>query len=121
MYSQSVPEGGPIATSFTYDDSNEDFTILDNTIEEEGHTIDDPVFGMKIKFFEKEATFKQKVKIEGDISKISGYVEFMVCDDTRCLPPTEVDLVFNISGKKTAIKTPKKDTFKTSVIINYCF
>ena len=27
-----------------------------------------------------------------------GEVEFMVCDDTRCLPPTYVDLNFDLSN-----------------------
>ncbi|MEP5340884.1 MAG: hypothetical protein ABJL44_08205 [Algibacter sp.] len=27
----------------------------------------------------------------------------MVCDDMRCLPPTEVDLVFNLPKKSKAV------------------
>ncbi|WP_348636598.1 cytochrome c biogenesis protein CcdA [Mariniflexile litorale] len=99
LYSQNVPENGPIATTFTYDDSEGGFNIVGNTSEEEGHTIDDPVFGMKIKFFEKSAIFKQKVIVESDIKSINAFVEFMVCDDSRCLPPTEVDLVFILSDE----------------------
>lgn len=107
LYSQSVPENGPIATSFIYDDSNQNFKILGNTSEENGHTIDDPVFGMKIKFFENSAIFKQKIKLTASTSQINASVEFMVCDDTRCLPPTEIDLVFNISEIKAISKTTK--------------
>lgn len=100
LYSQNVPEDGPIPTSFTYKNNNTDFITNGITIEEEGHTIDDPVFNMKIKFFEDTAIFVQKVKILENVSTINGLVEFMVCDDTRCLPPTEVDLVFNILSNK---------------------
>lgn len=99
LYSQNVPEDGPTATTFTYDDRKGAFKISGNTLEEEGHTVDDPVFGMKIKFFETSATFKQKITIEGDVNSIDGFVEFMVCDDSRCLPPAEVELTFNISDK----------------------
>ena len=53
LYSQNVPEDGPIPTSFVYDESNGAFKFIDNTSEEKGQTIDDPVFQMKIKFFEK--------------------------------------------------------------------
>ena len=102
LYSQDVPEGGPIPTTFTYDDSNENFKIIGNTEEEKGETIDDPVFEMKIKFFEKKATFKQKITIEPGITTINAFVEFMVCDDSRCLPPTEVDLKFNLSENSKA-------------------
>ncbi|MDN3665851.1 protein-disulfide reductase DsbD family protein [Algibacter miyuki] len=96
LYSQNVPENGPIPTTFVYDDSEGGFKIIGNTEEEEGHIVDDPVFGMEIKFFENKATFKQKVEVEAGKSSISGFVEFMVCDDTRCLPPTEVDLTFQL-------------------------
>ncbi|MEL0650739.1 cytochrome c biogenesis protein CcdA [Algibacter sp. TI.3.09] len=96
LYSQNVPENGPIPTTFVYDDSEGGFKIIGNTEEEEGHVVDDPVFGMEIKFFENKATFKQKVEVEAGESSISGFVEFMVCDDSRCLPPTEVDLTFQL-------------------------
>lgn len=102
LYSQSVPEDGPIATTFTFEKVGEGIELVGKTLEPEGHTVDDPVFGMAIKFFEDEAEFVQSIKISGDIYQITGSVEFMVCDDERCLPPTDVDLVFNISDNPTA-------------------
>jgi len=51
LYSQNVPENGPIATSFVYEGADKNFKIIGNTEEEEGHTIQDPVFQMEIKFF----------------------------------------------------------------------
>ncbi|WP_298237040.1 thioredoxin family protein [uncultured Algibacter sp.] len=104
LYSQNVPEDGPIPTTFTFDDSSGAFKIIGNTSEEEGHTVNDPVFEMEITFFEKSVAFEQKIEITGDVTSIKGIVEFMVCDDTRCLPPTEVDLVFNLN-KKEELKT----------------
>jgi len=96
LYSQTVPEGGPIATSFSFT-GNGNYLKKGNTSEEKGHTIDDPIFGMKIKFFENKALFKQRIKLKTtDAFKVNATVEFMVCDDSRCLPPTEADLVFNI-------------------------
>ncbi|WP_158847951.1 protein-disulfide reductase DsbD family protein [Algibacter sp. L1A34] len=108
LYSQDVPQDGPIPTTFTYDDSEGQFKIVGNTSEEEGHTIDDPVFEMEIKFFEKSATFKQKVTVTEGVSTINAFVEFMVCDDSRCLPPTEVDLTFKISEDNAAAITAEK-------------
>lgn len=104
LYSQNVPDDGPIPTLFTYENSNDNFMLIGSTQEEEGHTVNDPVFEMEIKYFEESATFKQKVKLKEEIKSITGVVEFMVCDDTRCLPPTEEDLVFYISG------SPSTDT-----------
>ena len=98
LYSQNVPEDGPIPTSFSFEE-NEGYSLIDNVVEEEGHTIDDPVFNMVIKFFEDSATFKQKVKITStELTAIIGEVEFMVCDDSKCLPPTYVDLEFKLKN-----------------------
>tara|TARA_R110002051_G_scaffold3706_1_gene19924 strand:- start:3012 stop:4949 length:1938 start_codon:yes stop_codon:yes gene_type:complete len=114
LYSQNVPEDGPIGTSFSFDNNNSEFTLEGNTSEEIGHTIDDPIFDMKIKFFEKETVFKQKIKLIKAVNQVSATVEFMVCDDTRCLPPTEVELVFKLSKKKLVTVVSKttinKDT-----------
>ena len=105
LYSQNVPEDGPIPTTFTFDDANGAFKFIGNTGELEGKTVDDPVFQMRIKFFEKSAIFVQRVELVGDVTSVKGTVEFMVCDDTRCLPPTEVDLVFNIKGSNKVENT----------------
>jgi len=96
LYSQTVPEGGPIATAFSFK-SSANYLKKGNTKEEEGHTVNDPIFKMKIKYFSNKASFKQRIQLKNKAPfKVNGVVEFMVCDDTRCLPPTEVDLVFNI-------------------------
>ena len=96
LYSQTVPEGGPIATSFTFE-GNGDYLKKGNTKEDKGHTVNDPVFEMMIKFFENKASFTQRIRVKSkDNFSVNAVVSFMVCDDTRCLPPTEVDLVFNI-------------------------
>jgi len=116
LYSQTVPEGGPIATTFTYDNSEETFTLNDNTVEEEGHTIQDPVFEMEIKFFERQAKFIQNVTVSKETATISGFVEFMVCDDTRCLPPTEIDLEFQLSEKTNLSTKTKSDITPTTAI-----
>ncbi|NRA94426.1 MAG: hypothetical protein HRU26_17475 [Psychroserpens sp.] len=102
LYSQNVPEDGPIPTSFNYGEATE-FDLIDKTKEEEGKTIDDPVFQMKIKFFEDRAEFRQRVKrMNKVLSEVQGEVEFMVCDDTKCLPPQFVDLVFKLPPSNSA-------------------
>ncbi|MFD1293010.1 cytochrome c biogenesis protein CcdA [Lutibacter holmesii] len=119
LYSQNVPEDGPIPTSFAFTTSD-GFELIGDTSEEEGHTVDDPVFGMKIKYFENAATFKQRIKLTNSaLNTIIGEVEFMVCDDANCLPPTFVDLEFNISEatvstSKTAAVATVKNQEKSS-------
>ena len=75
LYSQTVPEDGPIPTSFVYE-GNANYLKKGNTKEEKGHTIDDPVFNMRIKYFGKEATFKQRIKLKSTAAfKIKAVVE----------------------------------------------
>lgn len=96
LYSQTVPEDGPIATTFTFE-GNENYQKRGNTKEGVGHEVDDKVFNMLIKYFEDTASFKQRIRIIGKKPlQIEGFVEFMVCDDASCLPPKEVDLSFSI-------------------------
>lgn len=96
LYSQIVPEGGPIPTVFSFE-GNSNYLKKGNTSEETGHTVDDPVFDMRIKFFDTETNFRQRIKLKSkNAFNIKAMVEFMVCDDSRCLPPTEVELLFKI-------------------------
>lgn len=97
LYSQTVPEDGPIATSFNFD-GNGKFLKKGNTKEEEGHVVEDAIFGMKIKYFDNKATFKQRIKVKTKKSfTVDAVVNFMVCNDSRCLSPTEEDLLFTVN------------------------
>ena len=81
IYSQYVEEGGPIPTSFSFD-AGSHFQLEGNVEEPEtGKTKHDPIFDMKLTKFAKSATFTQKVKVLDTSKPISGYLEFMTCDD----------------------------------------
>lgn len=96
LYSQSVPKDGPVPTTFIFE-GNPNYLKKGNTKEGAGHEIDDKIFNMRIKYFGKKADFKQRIKIKDKKAfTINAMVEFMVCNDTQCLPPKEVDLVFEI-------------------------
>lgn len=96
LYSQMVPEDGPLPTVFTFE-KNDAYKLVGKVKEDKGVTELDPVFDMVITYFENTATFTQRIKLTGSKgTTIKGEVEFMVCDDTNCLPPTYVDLIFKI-------------------------
>lgn len=108
LYSQDVPENGPIPTAFNFVE-NDNFELVGKTKEEDGHIVDDPVFGMKIKFFENKTEFRQRIKVlNKELSIVKGEVGFMVCDDEKCLPPNYIDLQFNL--KEAKIVKDKADT-----------
>lgn len=97
LYSQNVEPNGPEPTKFTFE-SNKNYLKKGITQEEKGRIVNDPIFEMQIKFFENKANFRQRVKLKTKAPfKIKAMVEFMACDDTRCLPSTEQELIFNIN------------------------
>ena len=100
LYSQFLGgDDGPIPTTFSFKDSLNTFQLIGKTTEGEGHTEHDKVFNMVIKYFEKEAVFKQRINLLTDKELVlNEVVNFMVCDDSNCLPPTDVDLKFTVKG-----------------------
>ena len=58
----------------------------------------DPNFMMDLKFFEEEVNWVQTVQVTGDVKEaVKGYLSFMVCDESRCLPPEDIDFAFDIN------------------------
>lgn len=99
LYSQHIEEGGPIPTSFTFTEAINSYQLVGDVSEGEGHEGFDKVFEMDIKYFEKEAVFKQRIRtLKSGKIVINGIVSFMVCDDTNCLAPTDVDISFSFDG-----------------------
>ncbi len=112
LYSQSIPDDGPIPTTFSFKNVESKYQLIGKTIEGKGHEEFDKVFEMNIKYFEDEAIFKQRIYLlTKDKVVINESVEFMVCDDTSCLPPTEQELHFELQGSASEEKT--KDTLNS--------
>lgn len=108
VYSQYLDDGGPIPTSFFYDD-NENAKVAE-TAEEIGKAKSgfDSMFEMEVTKYANKVIFKQKVKIEANTS-LTGYLTYMTCDDEKCLPPTDEDFSFDLTlGKATSIDTPEE-------------
>lgn len=111
LYGQYIEEGGPSRTVFTFKNPQKKFELIDKTTEEQGHEVVDKIFDMKIKYFEDKALFTQRIKFTSDIiTNIEAEVEFMVCDDTNCLPPSSEELAFKFRNAKKGI------VVKTSVV-----
>ncbi len=102
IYSQFTEEGGPIPTSFEYDKADH-FELVGKT-KEEGKKKEGPdkLFdGVNvIKFIKGPVNFTQKVKISDASKPVTGYLTYMTCDESRCLPPTEVDYYADLANGK---------------------
>ena len=96
LYSQNIPEGGPVSTLFSFKGNNK-FLKKGNTKEEKGQMVNDPTFNMKIKYFETETKFRQRVKLKGETPfKINSEVRYMVCNNSKCIMPEPAILIFDL-------------------------
>lgn len=102
LYSTELGDGGPISTSFNVD-KIEGAEII-GKLTPQGTEIDkmDPIFQMKVRYFEGTAKFIQKVKLTDSKYTIAGYLEYGACNDENCLPPTSVDFSFTGTANASA-------------------
>ncbi|MBI5218240.1 MAG: thioredoxin family protein [Bacteroidia bacterium] len=98
LYSQFVPPGGPLPTVFKYEKSGKfkkTGTVSEFPKPKEEY---DATFEMNVKSFVNKATFKQKIRLlTGKPFEIKGSIEYMCCDDQRCIPLQE-DFSFKIDS-----------------------
>jgi thiol:disulfide interchange protein DsbD len=104
LYSQYLEsDEGPLSTYITYENSN--FELIGETEEIGVETHMDPVWEMDISFFSDHAIFIQKVKyLNPDSLLFKGNVNFMVCDDSQCLPPENYAFQVNLAAGSEVIE-----------------
>ncbi|HMM11715.1 MAG TPA: protein-disulfide reductase DsbD family protein [Bacteroidales bacterium] len=101
LYAQDIPMSPP-ATVFSFEPSDA-FTLLGKVMEPKATEQYDPNFEMKLKWYDKQVTFRQRVRLNSEGTAIvKGSIEFMACDDTRCSPPTEQDFQFTLQGSNAS-------------------
>jgi len=91
LYSQNIKPGGPVATTFTFTPAKTHH-LLGKMQEPKPIVKEEKVFSMAVAYFEKSAIFQQKIKLNSKKPfAVKGKIEYMVCNDSQCLPPTEVE------------------------------
>ena len=97
LYSQKTPlNAGPIPVSLNIA-KQKGLKLIGHFSEQlEPHEVFDVNFDSKVYHFEESYFSTQKLKTKKPM-QISGTINFMVCDDTRCLPP--IDVPFSILVK----------------------
>ncbi len=105
MYGLNIPSGGPVPTSINYSDSSKIELKSNIKLSMEPEVKFDPTFEMDVELFDHQIGFTQRVQlVNPGTTTVEGYVEFMACDDSRCLPPKEVDFSFKLQKEETAQK-----------------
>jgi hypothetical protein len=99
IYSQNVGVDGPIPTAFTF--TKNPLVTFDGTPKESGKMIkkNEEVWGGEVRYYENKVEFIQTVKTRSAAkTKVAGKVEYMVCNDEKCLPPSETTFSVAIGG-----------------------
>lgn len=92
IYSTGLGQAGPVEASFNVVRMEGVETV--GRLTPKGNEIKkfDEMFGMELKYFERAATFVQKVRFTKATYDLECYLEYGACNDQNCLPPTQVTL-----------------------------
>lgn len=108
LYGLHLPKDGPQPTSII-------FESIENATKAGGLETPsklqkqfDANFNMELNWYTDNASFIQKIKFtEASKVKVKGYVEFMVCNDKSCLPPTKKPFSLGSSESVSTVSAPK--------------
>lgn len=99
LYAQDAGEG-PEPTTFKF--TPNPLISFDGKVKEVGkmEKTFDKNFNSVLKFYTNKVDFVQKVKVRSTVATVvKGTVNFMVCNDRKCLPPRDVPFTINVGGK----------------------
>jgi thiol:disulfide interchange protein DsbD len=101
LYGMNIPKNGPRPTRIVYENLTNAEKDGDIIAKSKLLEVFDKSFDMNLSWYANEAIFVQKIKFKDATQvKIEGYVEFMACDDERCLPPVQDE--FSLGNAKVA-------------------
>jgi DsbC/DsbD-like thiol-disulfide interchange protein len=90
LYSQNMGPGGPTPTKITFN-KNPLVTVIGKS-KENGklQKTYDNNFKMDVLYYSNEVSFTQELTVKAGVkTNITGLVNYLVCDDTQCLPPSK--------------------------------
>lgn len=100
IYSQTVSEdAGPVPTQIVFDPNNS-LKFKGKTKEPKGKFVFDENFASKLKTFEDEVTFTQKIAWNGNAT-MKGTITYMACNNEGCIPPVTLPFELVINENQT--------------------
>lgn len=98
MYDMGPYEGGPTATTIVLTPG--EGVQLDGPVEQltKAHTYYDELFGMQIGTLSGKPRFAQKVHLATAKGTVTALLEWMICNDSSCMPPDETELTIEIAA-----------------------
>jgi len=98
MYSQNGGDG-PVSTAFTF--TKNPLLAPTGKVKEVGKMVTkfEEAFKSNVRYYENMVEFVQTVQLKSKAkTSLARKVEFMVCNDHECLPPTDVNITVNVGG-----------------------
>ena len=98
MYDMGPYEGGPTATTIVLTPG--EGVQLDGPVEQltKAHTYYDELFGMQIGTLSGKPRFAQKMHLATAKGTVTAQLEWMICNDSSCMPPDETELTIEIAA-----------------------
>lgn len=90
----------PAATSFSF--TANPLVKLEGKVKELGklEEVYDPNIKTTLKYYSKQVDFVQKIKLRSAANTlVNGVLSYVVCDDKKCLPPTDIAFSIKVTGK----------------------
>lgn len=110
LYSQNLPDGGPLKTEFSFQEENKQYELVGKTTEGKTHSSYEEIFDMETAYFEKEGVFKQKIKIlDTSLQFIKVEATYQTCNDEACTFEPGEEITISLSGKAAKAVTTNVD------------
>ncbi|MAP01839.1 MAG: hypothetical protein CMD01_03365 [Flavobacteriales bacterium] len=87
LYAVNVPNPneGPLPTEFHFSE-NSNYQLVGEIKEGNPISLYDHNFGVQVSYFEKKASFEQKIKVFSDNVELKLEIAYMVCNESMCIP-----------------------------------
>lgn len=114
MYDMGPYEGGPTATTIVLTPG--EGVQLDGPVEQltKAHTYYDELFGMQIGTLSGKPRFAQKVHLATAKGTVAAQLEWMICNDSSCMPPDETELTIEIAASAAPAAPAKGEAAKSA-------
>ncbi len=118
LYGMVIPKNGPRPTKIVYETISNAEKAGEIIAKSKLLEVFDKSFNMNLSWYANEAIFIQKITFKDAAKiKIEGYVEFMACDDERCLPPVQDEFSLgNAQAGQSAAIQDKNESPKAAEI-----
>ncbi|HRH65040.1 MAG TPA: protein-disulfide reductase DsbD family protein [Bacteroidia bacterium] len=93
MYSQFTEDGGPLPAYFALDSST-CYQKIDGVTEPVPVSEFDSLFGVTVKYFVEEATFRQKIRLSDPTCMIKGKIDYQACKEACIFYSKEFQFAF---------------------------